>query len=118
MPGYFNGMNTGYPKPMEYPMIYVNGIEGANAYQMPFGVTKQILWDAELDSFYVKVVDEMGRPKVIAWKDFVDHVVPEQPATKTEASGVDMSQYLTKSDLDKILEELTIGEHGRIVRKS
>lgn len=100
------------------PMIYVTGIEGANAYQMPPGVSYVILWDTEFDSFYIKKLDEMGRPRVVAWKDFVDHVVPE----KQEAAPVknESNEYLTKADfesmLDKALSELSVGERGRIVR--
>lgn len=135
--------NQGYPipqqpQPSQYPMQqgtqlhYVHGLAGANAYQMPPGVTEDILWDDEKDSFYIKKLDEMGRPKVVAHKDFFDHVEPETPpepekqdlskyVTREDLaqmlSQIDLSSFLTKDHLDKILNELVVGERGKVVRK-
>ncbi len=119
--------NYGYPYPPvdtsipSYPatqtMVYVKGIEGANAYQMPPGVTEQILWDTDEDIFYVKKLDQMGRPRIVAVKDYFDHVEPEktEPVEKPE---IDLSKYVTKDDLNKIIQELTVGLGGRIVRNN
>ena len=126
-----------YQQPQGMQLQYVHGIEGANAYQMPPGVTEGILWDNEVDSFYIKKLDEMGRPKVVAHKDFVDHVDPEP--VKNEQMQVDMSKYMTKDDLmetlgkidlsafltkdslNKALDEYTstlvVGEQGKVVWK-
>lgn len=116
-----------------YEPIYVTGIEGANAFQMPPGVQQMILWDADKDSFYVKKLDEMGRPRVVAWKDFSDHVEPDVQAKPQVSADVDMSvyptrkdleemlekydmtKYLTKDDFAKMLNHLYVGERGRIV---
>ena len=115
--------------------IYVHGIEGANAYQLPMGVMRQILWDDEQPRFYIKALDEFGRPKVVADNDFQPHVEPPKDQT-AGANGAqvdlsdyptrkdledflnkfDMSKFLTKHDLDKALSELTLGAQGRIVR--
>lgn len=112
-------------------LIYVHGIEGANAYQLPPGVTQETLWDDTDDCFYVKGYDETGRPKIIAWNDYKPHVV-EQPKSAS-ASNADMSKYATKDDVNALLETMTsspyvtkdelykvigslrIGEQGRIV---
>lgn len=112
----------GYQQYSQYPELpYVTGIEGANAFQMPRGVSKIVLWDTHNDSFYVKMLDEMGRPKVVAWKDYIDHVEPEPEVKQTETS-IDTSKFVTKDDLmsilDKALSGLTIGEQGRIVRSN
>lgn len=127
MPGMNNvgqyGIPTyGYPQPAQpYPvqqgLVYVHGIEGANAYQLPVGVMKQILWDDTVDSFYIKALDEMGRPKVVAWKDFADHVIPQAPEVqKGSENTLDMSMYMTKADFEQILSQLYVGERGRIMR--
>ena len=119
-----------------YDLQYVTGIEGANAYQMPYGVQQMVLWDVDNDSFYIKKLDEMGRPRVVAWKDFHDHVEPTpKNQNGSEAQQlVDMSVYPTKKDLEDMLEkynmtnyltreefentlkQLCVGERGRIVR--
>lgn len=123
-----------YPQNMYEPQ-YVTGIEGANAYQMPPGISQMILWDTDRDCFYIKKVDEIGRPKVVAWKDFSDHVEPlenqngsmAQPAidmsvypTKKDLEDMlekyNMTNYLTKDEFEKILGQLCVGERGRIVR--
>lgn len=115
-------------------LVYVHGIDGANAYQLRPGITEQILWDDEKDTFYIKKLDEMGRPKIVAWKDFFDHVEPEHIESQESVQTVDMSKYLTKddllstldklgfsniltkSDLDRALSELTVGVGGKVVR--
>lgn len=116
---YNNSMNTNQ-------IVYVHGIDGANAYQLPPNVTQQILWDDTVDSFYVKGYDQNGLPRVIAWNDFAKHVEPEKP--KAHAADIDMSSYATKNDIKTMLERfmtkddfeksvsrLSVGERGRIV---
>ena len=126
--------NPPQPRPYyNYDTIYVTGIEGANAFQLPPGVTHVVLWDTDVDSFYIKKLDEMGRPKVVAWKDYVDHVEPKKPES-VEPSNIDFSvyptkkdieamlskfdtsKYLTKEDLEKVIGELFVGERGKVVR--
>lgn len=129
---------TYYPQPVNAVQallqpVFVHGRAGAEAYQLPPGVTRQTLWDDETDRFYVKAIDEMGRPKIVADNDFQTHIEPE-PAPVTESAKVDfsvyptkkdleeflskfdVSSYLTKADLEKALGELTLGAGGRIVR--
>lgn len=106
--------------------VFVHGRAGAEAYQMPPGVTKQTLWDDEDNRFYVKALDEMGRPKIVADNDYAPHVEPvvEKPmeGSKLDLSDyptkkdledflnkINTSQYLTRADLDKALSELTLG---------
>ena len=146
-PGMQNPYQYGVTTPVQYPTIpqprgyfnyepqYVTGIEGANAFQLPPGVTQMILWDTENDSFYIKKLDEIGRPKVVAWKDYTDHVETKQPEvvaqnnidfsvypTKKDLEDMlnkfDTSRYLTKEDLNKVIDELFVGERGKVVRNS
>ena len=139
--GYNNGWNQGMQSNVpqqDYPMIYVHGRAGADAFQMPNGVNRVILWDDEVDRFYIKGYDNTGRPRVLADNDFGPHVEPNIPENQ---NGIDLSQYATKedikalmneavgsiklpnlscyvtvSDLNKALSELSVGNGGRIVR--
>ena len=125
MPMYNNNYYNYFSQP-----IYVHGIEGANAYQLPVGITRQILWDDENPRFYIKALDEFGRPRIVADNDFQPHVEP----IKQEPVQMDFSDYPTKKDieifldkfnasnfvtkdyLDSVLDKLTLGAQGRIVR--
>ena len=124
--------NYAFQQQSSMPLVYVHGREGANAYQLPPGVTKQLLWDDEVNRFYIKAIDEYGRPKIVADNDFFPHV--EEPKNNAPGSNVDMSDYptrhdieeflskfdtskfLTKKDLDDALNNLVLGAQGRIVR--
>lgn len=92
---------------------YVHGIEGAHAFPMPVGVNQIILWDDTVDSFYIKGYDNMGKPKILAWNDFAPHVEAKPEAS---TSVEDDSKYVTKEYLDNALNNLKIGNQGRIVR--
>lgn len=100
-------------------LIYVHGIDGANAYQIPAGVSKVTLWDDTEDCFYVKGYDATGKPRILAWNDYKAHVV-EEPATSSSAAApqIDTSNFITKDEFNKILSELIVGERGRIVRNN
>lgn len=99
--------------------VYVNGRAGADAYPLPMGVNYMILWDTEAHRFYEKGYDNNGIPRVLADNDYMPHSEPE-PAVQ---QNFDMSAYATKediqkmrSDFDRILSELAVGNGGRIVR--
>jgi hypothetical protein len=149
----FNGnyMNNGYqPNPNPTPVQddrwifsdYVSGRAGADAYQMPTGVNKVLLFDNDTNRMYIKGYDNNGRPRVLEDNDFQPHVDPEPQSNPT---GIDLtpyatkedikqmitgaingiqlpnlSQYVTKEDLrnafDKELTTLSVGNGGRIVR--
>lgn len=99
-------------------LIYVHGIEGANAYQIPAGVSKVTLWDDTDDCFYVKGYDPTGKPRILAWNDYKAHVVEEAKPAAAEAPQIDMSKFVTKDDLNQVISELMVGERGRIVRNN
>lgn len=133
-----NYNQNGYYQQPHDERIYVVGRIGADAYQLPPGVDKVILWDDEDNRFYVKGYDEKGRPRVLADNDYFPHVEKDN-----ETVSVDMSQYATKDDirnmisdaikkmklpnmngyvttdtLDKVISELTVGTGGKVVRSS
>ena len=78
---------------------YVNGRAGADAYQLPRGVYKAILFDNDSDRFFVKQYDNNGRARIMEDNDFTPHVEPE-PQT-----NVDMSKYPTKNDIRAMISE-------------
>lgn len=111
-----NNQNGGRTTPFMPNMVqqaFVQGIEGARAYPMPYGVNAAILWDAEKDLFYVKQVDNMGRPyiaKTCRYEDYEpEPQIPVQQPVNTE-------QFVTKEYFDQVLSQLIVGEKGRVVR--
>ena len=121
---------------------FVHGRAGAEAYQLKNGATMQVLWDDETDRFYIKGYDNNGRPRVLADNDFQQHIDPDPVqmptidltpyATKDDLQKMideafdkiqqnnstkpNLSAYVTKTDLNKILNSLSVGNGGRIVR--
>lgn len=94
---------TGYPQQQPQQTDYrefVHGRAGADAYQLKPGVNMQILWDDEVDRFYVKGYDNSGRPRVLADNDFFPHVEPEP-----QAANIDLSNYATKDDIRQMITE-------------
>lgn len=80
---------------------WVQGIEGAKAYQlMPSSNT--ILLDSENDGvFYIKVSDNVG---MCSLRTFTYTEVIENN-TKTETHINDLSKYVTRDELDDILNK-------------
>lgn len=119
---------------------YVSGRAGADAYQLPPNINRAILFDNDTNRFFIKGYDNNGRPRVLEDNDFQDHVDPEPQqvqsnidltpyATKKDIQNMitealtnvqppNMSWYVTKSDLNKALGELVVGNGGRIVRNN
>lgn len=133
-----NGYNQGFNsmQGQSSGRIYVTGRAGADAFQMPPGITEVILWDDDEPRFYIKGYDEKGRPRVLEDNDYQDHV--DQDVMQ---GGVDMSAYATKEDiksvvadaikrikipnlsgyatvdeLNKALSELCVGSGGKVIR--
>ena len=138
--------NNGYgnpnfqnPQPGFDERVYVTGRAGADAYQLPRGVNRQVLWDNDDDRFYIKGYDNNGRQRVLGDFDFQEHVEPEPVnysnidltpyATKDDikkmigealsnAYSTNLAGYVTKDYLDHALSELSVGNGGRVVRNN
>ena len=79
---------------------WVQGIEGAKAWQLPAN-SNVVLLDSETDGrFYIKVSDNIGmcNLRVFEYQEITD-------SPKAE-NKVDMSQYVTKSELKEILDSM------------
>jgi len=136
----WNGAGGYYdPSPAMQQMDYrefVHGRAGAEAYQLKTGVNLQVLWDDETDRFYIKGYDNTGRPRILADNDFQPHVEPEPKSmeidltpyatkedikqmieeTLSNAQRPNLSGYVTMAELNKVLNSLSVGNGGRIVR--
>lgn len=93
-------------------IVWVQGIEGAKAFQLnPNSVT--ILLDSEVDGkMYIKVSDNIGMCTLRTF-DY-----KEVPATDkvTVNKDLDLSQYVTKAELDELVKELKeILTHDKVI---
>ena len=99
--------------PIYKTMEYVDGEIGAIAYQLPNGFPPNTffpLWDNKEKVIYLKSVNQMGAPNPI---QKLRYTIEEQAALPA-ASGdsvpsviaPDMSQYVTKQDLDQLKDEI------------
>lgn len=93
------------------PLKWVEGKVGAQAYQMPPGWPANspiALWDTTEPVIWLKSVNQMGMPNPL---QKLTYKMEEQPNTMLPAgqSGnaqPDMSQYVTKSDLEQLRQEI------------
>jgi len=99
-------------------MGWVEGEIEARGRQMPQGVTQYAMWDTNQQKIYVKSLNQMGMPNPM---QILTYTVEEQPAQSALPSGgvnsnsgnnmsggdhPDMSQYVTKDDLEQLKNEI------------
>lgn len=115
--------------------VFVAGRIGADAYQLQPGVNVQVLWDDDVDRFYIKGYDEKGRPRVLGDFDFIPHVESDYQQNSPDMSGyatkddirnmiseafkknkANTNSFVTTEALNKALSELCVGNGGKIVR--
>lgn len=95
--------------PQNNGIIWVQGIEGAKAYQIPSN-SNVILMDSDAENrFYIKTSDNIGmcNLRVFEYKEMTGQPAP------AEAAGVDMSQYVTRDELNEILASLGGKSNGK-----
>lgn len=118
-----------YGQQMQQPAVrsmeWVEGEIGAKAFQIPAGWpanTPIALWDSTDTAIYLKSVNQMGVPNPLQKLKYTIEEQPNamlmsgnQPGTAA-AEHSDMSQYVTKSDLDALRQEIkslaTAGNQG------
>lgn len=136
---YGMGQDNSYPQGMSNDeRIFVSGRAGADAFPLPRGVTRVILWDNDEDRFYIKGYDNNGRPRVLEDNDFQPHVEPEPAMPQIDLSNYptkddmarmisdafnnisfpNMTGYVTQKELNQALSGLSVGNGGRIVRSN
>lgn len=107
--------NTAVPMPQSYaapqpPMqsnvIGVDGEIGAKAFNIPNGSTGPIaLWDTNDNVIYMRTFNAAGMPMPLKRLRYVE----EEPVASIPAqsgAAVDTSQFVTKSDLEQLRNEI------------
>lgn len=113
-PGYsYGGMpmqqsyNNAPSMPIPQKPVFVDGEMAAKVFQMPenwpVGVPLY-LWDVNGECFYMKVIAPNGVPMPLRTFDYKER--EPAPAGYLTGNGPDMSQYVTKNDLDQRFNEL------------
>jgi len=90
--------NQMYQKPQTNGIVWVQGIEGAKAYQLVPN-SNAILMDSENDGrFYIKVSDNVGMCNLRTFS--------YTEVTSTPVKQVDMSEYVTRKELENALRSI------------
>lgn len=100
---FMNGMypyqNPYMPKPTNSGINWTNGIEGAKAFSLQ-PRESVVLLDSEADNiFYIKICDDIGRCTLRVF----------EYSEVTGKSKEDMSEYVKRSELESLLNEMLGG---------
>lgn len=90
------------PNRVNSGIIWVQGIEGAKAYQLPAN-SNVLLLDSENDRFYIKSTDNIG---MATFRTF------EFTEVTNVDSQADMSNYVTHDELEQIIADITTKKSG------
>ena len=91
-------------RPNANTINWVQGIEGAKAYAL-MPKENVILMDSEVnDKFYIKICDDIGRCTLRVFK--YQEEMEEKPAP-----AADLSEYVKKSELQALLNEMLGGSN-------
>lgn len=89
-----------FPTIQNNGIIWVQGIEGAKAYQL-MPNSNAILMDSDNDGvFYIKVSDSVGMCNLRVFN------YSEVTTQTTASSNIDMSKYVTREELQDIIKQL------------
>ena len=111
---FFNGKNSYNQQTAEAAinnLVWVQGIEGAKALMLPPN-SRVICLDSEIENrMYIKISDELGATKLrkFDFNEITDEVVEKSS---------DLSNYVRKDELQKLLEELLPAREEVIVNDS
>lgn len=95
--------------PQNNGINWVQGIEGAKAYQIPQN-SNIILMDSEKNRMYIKTSDNIGMCNLRIF-DFTE-VTETSQGHNSVATQPDLSQYVTRDELNNILEQLNGGKYN------
>lgn len=87
-------------------IVWVQGIEGAKAWQLSPN-SMVILLDSEVEGkMYIKVSDNIGMSSLRVF-NYAEEVAPPAKETVTINNDLDLSQYVTRDELNTLIKELT-----------
>ena len=90
-------------------IIWVQGIEGAKAWQLAPN-SMAILLDSENDGkMYIKVTDNIGMGSLRVF-NYVEELVQPAQGNVTIDSSLDLSQYVKKDELSTLIKEIMTNE--------
>ena len=107
-------------------MAWVDGEIEARGRQMPQGVTQLAMWDTNRQVIYLKSLNQMGMPNPMQILHYTiddqQNILPSGQNGEggnsgnvngaSNASGPDMSQYVTKRDFDQLRNEIRALSRG------
>lgn len=85
-------------------LIWVQGEAGAKSYLVAPGTTLMLM-DSEAQTFYIKQADASGMPMPLRIFDYTERTA--QPAQAAQTAAFDPTQYITRDEFDRRLDELT-----------
>ncbi len=102
---FMNGMypyqNPYMPKPTNSGINWVQGVEGAKAFNMQ-PKESVVLLDSETDNiFYIKLCDDIGRCTL--------RIFEYSEVSNKMSNNVDMTEYVKRSELESLLNEMLGG---------
>ena len=106
---YYNNNNSAFDMPNQYSydqncdtdIHWVQGLAGAKAFYVPRNKTI-ILMDSEANKFYIKSSNQYGMPMPLKIFRYTEEAA--EPESQYSNSP-DTNKYLTKEDLEKMLDE-------------
>lgn len=88
-------------------LIWVQGEAGAKSYLVAPGTTLMLM-DSEAQTFYIKQADASGMPMPLRIFDYTERTAQSaQPAQAAQTAAFDPTQYITRDEFDRRLDELT-----------
>ena len=88
-------------------ILWVQGEAGAKSYLVGAG-NSVLLMDSENSVFYIKSTDTSGMPMPLRIFDYSERTAEQHTDTATSAPNVNLDDYVTKAELDKRLEQITL----------
>ena len=92
-------------QPQTDGITWVQGEVGARAYPVAPG-KMAVLMDSEDSVFYIKAVDNYGMPQPLRKFRFTEEIADQKNLPQASQQS-DMSNYITREELEKRLDELT-----------